>query len=122
MRKLHFISWVPFRSVPNSTETRNSIPVGLELFLILSTYSLYVSLFRNYHQKQQYQLSLVVNIVINKAICHVVDHIRNNIQRWSPYILFLWVRNPNYIILELFNDRPTVLCVKYRLPFGKIGS
>lgn len=76
MTVVHFIPWVPFRSLTNSNETRNSIPVGLlELFHILSTYSLNVSIARNYHQKQQYQLSLVVSIVINKVACHVVDHI-----------------------------------------------
>jgi hypothetical protein len=36
---------------------------------------LYISVSRNYHQKQHCKLSFVVNIVINRVTCHVVVHI-----------------------------------------------
>jgi len=75
MKEVHIISWFPFRPLAYSTETRNSVPFGLDLFLVLSTYSLYISVSRNYHQKQHCQLSFVVNNVINRVTCHVVVHI-----------------------------------------------
>jgi len=75
MKEVHFISWVPSRPLPYPIETRNSFPFELDLFIILSTHSMYVSVSLNYHQKQHYQLPFVVNIVINKVTCHVVVHI-----------------------------------------------